>query len=820
MTKLTRRQTSPAQRMNHLAATFLAGLVAFVAWFSWNAWQTEKSFIAKEQENVLEFASRHVNGYFLRVESGFLRLSLELTEGRGQQIGKARLLLNGLKTRNRDFMRMTLALADGTTLMTASRQSDEDRPLPHPDSNTDTEEKSGLYRNFWNAEIHEKYQLTIEQEAESFPGETHTLITRYHHSDESGRFRHTLSGILRMSILRDYWLSAETLKRSSLWIAGDNGSLIQLYPARTRSQEENEYNRVIAESMQNRLRQSSFPEKGKFEAQWNSGKESQVAVFQRLANYPFTVILSVPKSVILSNWWRQVRIPFGLSFLLLAVGVFSYQNTARNQRSKEREAARMQEQLRISNERWKLALECAGGGMWEAVRQPAGIRFSWHSSELAGLPNSEGSIPLEGWINLIHPDDQPYVRECLERYFSGKLSEFQIEHRVLGKQGQWRWLLVRGDAIKRGADQSPIHVLGTLTDITLQKLYLQQLEEREGSLRQGFILLPTGVSVLAGDGLIIEANPALCRMFGYAENELIGMSLEQFFEKESLGATLLGFELSAVEEDIYTTRERTAIHKSGYRFPVVYKLSPVPENRKNGGQKNFIAQIEDLSERKHAQLQDTAKEVLRAQEEDRAQLSRELHDEVGQSLTALKFTIKLAQQKLPDIDETQRCLNEGQKALDDLIGNIRTLANWLRPVAIDQLGLISALRSHIAKSVRPLGLHVTLLENIGEDRLSEPLELCCFRVIQEALTNCLRHAQASNVEISLTRVKPRLYLSVKDDGIGLDISRYYSLRENSGSLGIIGMHERVAANGGELQIRSAPGKGTEIIAAFSLSGEI
>lgn len=815
MTPYIQQKNRVVQRMNYLAALFLAAWLAFVAWFSLHAWHAQKLFIVGGQESVLEFASRHIDGHFYRIEVGYLRLSHEILEGQGTTRDSQYLLIDGLKKRAHDLLSLDLTFPGGPTLKTNDNRSEKRDERPFSYSYIKPSEKPGIYRDYWNSDVRAKYQLAIEQENSDFENETHTLITRYYHSDKSGKHRLTLSGVLRISILRDYWLSSETLKQSNFWIAGDNGSLIQLYPARIGSRVENESNQRIAESLQERFRQSGFPEKGLFETQWDITSASQVVVFQRLANYPFTVVLAIPSTVILSNWWRQVQVPFALSLLLFFVGLVSYRNTLKNQRLREAQAARMQEQLRISNERWKLAVECAGESLWEAIWKPTGIRLSWHSSEAGALPGGEENMPIEHWSSYIHPEDQLRVRECLEAYFLGTLSEFQIEHRILGKHGQWKWFLVRGNAIKRDSNGKPLHVLGTLTDITFQKIHQQQVEEREGRWRQGIILLPTGFSVLSGEGRVVEANPALCRMFGYTEKEMVGMPLEQFFDRESTDGNLFGFEFPVVGNLPYTTLERIAIHKSGHRFPVVYKVSTIAE--RNGGTINFIAQIEDLSERRRAHLQDTAREILQAQEKDRAQLSRELHDEVGQSLTALRLTLKLAYDSMEDARKAESRINDGQRILDELISCIRNIANRIRPTAIDQLGLVSAVRAHIAKNIRPLGLHITFSENLGKNRLPAPLELCCFRVIQEALTNCLRHARATDVKVSLSKTGSRVWISVQDNGVGFDISRYYALLEEKGSLGITGMHERVAAVGGQLQIRSTPGQGTEVVAAFNLT---
>ena len=100
--------------------------------------------------------------------------------------------------------------------------------------------------------------------------------------------------------------------------------------------------------------------------------------------------------------------------------------------------------------------------------------------------------------------------------------------------------------------------------------------------------------------------------------------------------------------------------------------------------------------------------------------------------------------------------------------------------------------------------------------MPEALELCCFRVVQEALTNVLKHALASRLEVGLNRLDARLVLTLRDNGIGFDVTRHYRVPDNSRSLGLIGMRERVAAMGGRLEVESSPGRGTEIRAAFPL----
>ena len=218
--------------------------------------------------------------------------------------------------------------------------------------------------------------------------------------------------------------------------------------------------------------------------------------------------------------------------------------------------------------------------------------------------------------------------------------------------------------------------------------------------------------------------------------------------------------------------------------------------------------------RRQTQLQDVAQGILVAQEQERARISHELHDEIGQSLTALKITLNRAQQNLANHEKLSALLGNGQEMVEEMVDWIRKVAYRLRPSELDQLGLVAALRSHINKTVRPLFPNVILSENVGSRRLNQNLELCCFRIAQEALTNCLRHAKATQIDVSLSFEAPRLTLVIRDNGVGFDVAHYYSAQAASGSLGLIGMRERVAANGGQFSIVALPEGGTKVTAHF------
>jgi signal transduction histidine kinase len=200
-----------------------------------------------------------------------------------------------------------------------------------------------------------------------------------------------------------------------------------------------------------------------------------------------------------------------------------------------------------------------------------------------------------------------------------------------------------------------------------------------------------------------------------------------------------------------------------------------------------------------------------AQEEERRTISRELHDEVGQSLTALAMEAGAAASLARETPELRRRLQSIQRLAETSMNTVRNLALLLRPSMLDDLGLVPALRWQAREVAKRTGMKVRVqAEDIAGD-LSDEYNTCIYRVVQEALNNSVRHAHARSVRIQVSGGSADVRLAIEDDGDGFDI-------RNARGLGLAGMAERVRNAGGHFQVDSAPGHGTTLSVMLPLNG--
>src|SRR5690242_7907219 len=331
---------------------------------------------------------------------------------------------------------------------------------------------------------------------------------------------------------------------------------------------------------------------------------------------------------------------------------------------------------------------------------------------------------------------------------------------------------------------------------------LQQLVDRidpqAGRYRMLFETSPLPMWVVDDETLgFLAVNDAAVRLYGYSREEFLAMRAEAFLPHTRAGSVFRGVFRHPRKGGEPLDVDAVG-HLVGWR-----------------GRPARLVVINDISERLRAQaaLRALSRRLLEIQEEERGRLARDLHDDIGQALTALKIQVESLRGVLGDGAQRERVASRVEECVDTIqstLERVRQLSLSLRPPQLDDLGLAAALRSHLDRQARVAGLASHFDAAEAPHELSPETETACFRVAQEAITNVLRHAQARNLWVRLYDEAGRLALSVRDDGAGFDVR---SVR----GLGLAGMEERTALVGGSLELRAAPGKGTVVVATFPVA---
>ncbi len=210
------------------------------------------------------------------------------------------------------------------------------------------------------------------------------------------------------------------------------------------------------------------------------------------------------------------------------------------------------------------------------------------------------------------------------------------------------------------------------------------------------------------------------------------------------------------------------------------------------------------------ELHDATIKLMSAQEDDRRMIARELDDEVGQVLTAIKVELSLAQRELGQRGLPAQPVAEAQDLADGALRTVRDLSRLLHPSALDDLGLAAAIDASLRGLARRHDIKVDLSQNGLSDRLPRETEVAAYRIVQEALTNVARHSHAAHCRVRLDRLPAMLKVEIEDDGSGFDVAA--AVGEQRRGLGLISIRERIAHVGGTLSVRSSPGRGTRLSA--------
>jgi PAS domain S-box-containing protein len=324
--------------------------------------------------------------------------------------------------------------------------------------------------------------------------------------------------------------------------------------------------------------------------------------------------------------------------------------------------------------------------------------------------------------------------------------------------------------------------------------------------------LPGVFFVFNSQGRFLRWNRQMESITGYDTSEMSRITSSDIVAPEHRAGHLKL--VKKIMSGAGTEGESELYCKDGRRIPYYY----VARYFEWQGQQCVVGMGVDMTDRKRAEeraqiyleeMQQLSARILETQEEERRRLAYELHDELGQGLTATLLSLKNLE------DQTQtgplaKQIKHASGIITVLTQQVRALSLNLRPSILDDLGLVAAVRWYIRERIESTGLRVVLSIDKDLPRLSALRETACFRILQSVLTNVMRHAQAQEVRVGLQLEDGKLALMIQDNGRGFDVKAARQAALKGQSLGLLGMEERVRLAGGKLTISSTPGKGTEV----------
>jgi PAS domain S-box-containing protein len=356
-------------------------------------------------------------------------------------------------------------------------------------------------------------------------------------------------------------------------------------------------------------------------------------------------------------------------------------------------------------------------------------------------------------------------------------------------------------------DDQPVAIEAMVRDITQRKRMELDLAESEKNFRALAEHSSDGILVMTFKGRYIYANRAAAEITGYRVAELLKMHVKTLTHPGEHYKIIERARRRREGKPIERQFETVFVRKDGRSLPVELALTRTVWY----GQPSVIVIFRDIVERKR--LRNYVTEVVKAQEEERKRIARELHDETIQSLAALSLDIQAATRIRPRPPEViLHRLDDLRRRTNAIIDGVRRFSYELRPDVLDQLGLIAALEVLTNDLGKDTGIRAHV-EVIGvERRLAPDLEVALFRIVQEALQNVRKHSMATNVVVTVIFEIDSVRLEVTDNGQGFDVVDSLSELAAHGKFGLVGMEERVRLFDGKLKIQSQPGKGTTISA--------
>jgi PAS domain S-box-containing protein len=507
--------------------------------------------------------------------------------------------------------------------------------------------------------------------------------------------------------------------------------------------------------------------------------------------------------------------------------------------------------LRKSEERFRLMVQNAHEGIFIA----AGGMFRFLNPrivEIIGHPLEE--LLSRPFTEFIHPDDRAMVLQRHYKRIQGENITSRYPFRMVDRSGNEKWVEI--DSALTSWEGTPA-ALGFMADISERKLTEEALRQSEEKYRTIIENIEEGYYEVDLTGTHLFANNSLCEILGYSHEELIGKNYHLYTEKKNHDSTYQIF------HEVYKTgtparaSDWTIVRKEGSKRFVEVSASTILNSDGQGiGFRGIMRDVTErklieeelkkhrlhlklmvaertvelrkankqlrleITERKKAQkalahsekqLRLLSSQLLRAQEKERKRVAQELHDGIGQQLTAIKFRLEQAigqaNGRLTGFEPLAPIIPMIQNAIKE----VRRISMDLRPAILDQVGILPTI-AWLCREFQTSFLSIRVEKQIGleEEDVTEPLKIVIFRVLQEALNNVGKHSNAGVVRISLKKVTGGIELIIQDNGVGFHRGDEFAAASDRRGFGLASMRERTEFSGGSFAIEASERTGTVI----------
>ncbi len=408
-------------------------------------------------------------------------------------------------------------------------------------------------------------------------------------------------------------------------------------------------------------------------------------------------------------------------------------------------------------------------------------------------------------LQLVDGSQQKQFARMVKDAFKGKSGNLEFE--MITFKGNRRWCELSVVPFLN-TDKKVISALGVTKDITERKQAETAVRVSEEKYRTLVEQAADSIALYNSDGLLLDTNTSASRLLGYSREEFNGMSLSDVLLPEEIAENPVQFDV--LSSGISTVKIRRMRRKDGTVVITEVRSQQLPDGR-------FLSVIRDMTERIKAEeeLKSSYKAVRsltahlqNIREEERTNIAREIHDELGQQLTVLKMDVAWLNKRFQGTDEkVNQRLKDLLIMLDETVQSVRRISSQLRPSLLDDLGLTAAMEWQLGEFEKRAGIKTSFNAPNEEIPIPESSKTALFRIFQESLTNVVRHSGAKKLAVTLKESDSSLVMTITDNGKGFDPLKVAEKR----TLGILGMKERTEMIGGTYEINSIPDQGTSVI---------